>query len=85
MKDFTKTLYPEVKQLFPEGAVQVLVARSKGPGSVAPVDPTIKLVHITSGTSITCDDYASQTKNFITAMVRLRIACDKLGLAKKTA
>lgn len=76
--EFLKQIYNDVKHLFPDGAVEVLVARpailSSEPG---PIDPAVRLVHTRTGTEASCGEFPSQIENYITAAVRLRIACDK--------
>ena len=76
-KQFQMRLYEETKQLFPEGEVEVLVARSLGPGSKEPPSPAIRLIHKPTGIAVDCEQYQSQTQNRILATIRLRIACDK--------
>jgi hypothetical protein len=71
---FATKLYEQVKQLFPIGTLETLVAASGGPSSK--LDPTIQLVHIPSGLEITCGEFPSQTEKYIAAAIRLRIAVD---------
>lgn len=75
---FPGQIYPEVKQLFPDGTVQTLVSRPTGlnvqPGTL---DSAVRLVHTFTGIEITCGEFLSQIENFIAAAIRLRIACDK--------
>ncbi len=76
--DFSKQIYSEAKKLFPEGAVEVLITRATGPaGQPGKFDATVRLVHKASGIEITCNDFPSQTQNYIAAAIRLRIACDE--------
>jgi protein subunit release factor A len=79
MDNFAEAIGREARRLFPEGAVQILVARGHGPESDQPQDPVVKVVHGESGISATCRDYASQTKNLAAALIQLRIACDKIA------
>jgi hypothetical protein len=72
--DFKKQLYQDAKRLFPHGTVEALVAPPK---MFEPVDPAVHLVHTPSGVSVTCDEFESQTENYIAAAIRLRIACDE--------
>jgi hypothetical protein len=73
--EFQTCLYAEVKRLFPEGAVEVLVAR---PESFPPVDnPAVRLIHTASGIAVDCDEFPSQQQNYIAAAIRLRVACDE--------
>lgn len=76
--DFVNRIRDGVKKLFPAGAVETLVARPAGPWTPeAPHDPAIRLVHTPTGLTVTCDEFPSQTENFIAAAIRLRIACDE--------
>lgn len=72
--DLTKQIYGEVKHLFPDGAVKVRVAR---PVLSPELSVVVKLVHISTGIEVICDEFRSQTENYIAAAIRLRIACDK--------
>ena len=72
--EFQKCLYGEVKRLFPEGSVEVLVARGQ---LFQPPDPAVRLVHTPSGISVDCAEFPSQQQNYIAAAIRLRIACDE--------
>jgi hypothetical protein len=72
--DFKKQIYKDAKRLFPKGTVETLVAPPK---IFEPIDPAVRLVHKSSGVSAVCDEFESQTENFIAAAIRLRIACDK--------
>jgi len=71
--EFKKQLYEEVKRLFSEGTLEVLVAPPK---ELQPTDPAIRLVHTPTGISVDCNEYPSQIENYIAAAIRLRIACD---------
>jgi hypothetical protein len=76
--DFPRRIYDEVKRLFPDDTVQTLVSRptllSSRQGAI---DPVVRLIHTPTGIEITCDDFPSQTENYIAAAIRLRIACDQ--------
>ena len=72
--EFQACLYDEVKRLFPEGAVEVLVTRAQ---LFQAPDPAVRLVHTASGTSVDCAEFPSQQQNYIAAAIRLRIACDE--------
>jgi hypothetical protein len=76
--DFSRRIYSEVKHLFPDGAVDVQVA-SPSISSRKPtaIDPAVRLVHIPTGVEVSCSEFTSQTDNYIAAVIRLRIACDK--------
>lgn len=75
--DFQKQMYAEVKRLFPEGAVETLVARpSVSSGQEQSINPTVRLVHTATSIEVTCGDFPSQVENYIAATIRLRIACD---------
>lgn len=75
--DFQKQMYDEVKRLFPDGAVETLVARaSASGGQVHSINPTVRLVHTATGIEVTCGDFPSQIENYIAATIRLRIVCD---------
>jgi protein subunit release factor A len=75
---FPKRIYGEAKKLFPEGAVETLVARAEGPaGHQGSRDLAVRLVHSPTGIEVTCDDFPSQTENYIAAAIRLGIACDQ--------
>jgi protein subunit release factor B len=76
-EQFTKQVYEETKALFPEGAIEVFVARCRGPGSDEPLSAAVRLVHTATGISVDCDQYSSQRLNLIAATIQLRIACDK--------
>jgi hypothetical protein len=82
-ENFPTHIYYEVKRLFPENTVQVMTSPSilsSEPGAVDPVaefDPAVRLIHTPTGIEITCEDFPSQTENYIAAAIRLRIACDK--------
>jgi len=76
MDGFTRTISEEVRSLFKEGEVEVLVVRSRGPGHTGSDDSAVNVVHTSSGISVECGDYRSQAQNLITALIRLRIACD---------
>ncbi len=73
--EFQQRLYAEVKGLFPQGAIEVLVTRAQ---SFPPeYDPAVRLIHTASGIHVDCDEFPSQQENYIAAAIRLRIACDK--------
>jgi protein subunit release factor B len=74
---FQTRLYEETQQLFPEGEVEALVARSLGPGSKEPPSPAVRLIHKPTGIAVDCEQFQSQTQNCILATIRLRIACDE--------
>jgi protein subunit release factor A len=76
-KQFQMRLYEETKQLFPEAEVEVLVARSLGPGSKEPPSPAVRLIHKPTGITVDRERYQSQMQNRILATIQLRIACDK--------
>ena len=75
---FKDQVYKDATRLFPDGAVQVLVARPKFHPDSMTVDPAVRLVHTATGTEVSCSEYSSQTENFIAAIIRLRIACDEV-------
>ena len=72
LKQFQTQVYEEIKRLFPDGAVEVLVARAPGPGSNEPPSPAVRLVHRATGIAIDCDEYPSQIQNRIIATLQLR-------------
>lgn len=76
--DFSRQLYEEAKQLFPEGTIQTFVTR---PAVAQPgqLDPAVKLLHSSSGIEASCNDFPSQIENYIVAIIRLKIACDHRG------
>ncbi len=59
-EQFQMQAYEEAKRLFPNDAVEVLVARPPGPGSHEPLSAAVRLVHRATGISIDCDQYPSQ-------------------------
>lgn len=77
--NFPRQIYDESKKLFPNGDVETFVSREHpSPGTpFGAVDPAVRLVHIPTGIEITCADFPSQTENYIAAVIRLSIACDK--------
>ena len=75
---FSENLYKEARGLFPDGAVQTFVAPPKFEPIEMHIDPSVRLVHRPTGTEASCGDYSSQTENYVAAIIRLRIACDKL-------
>jgi protein subunit release factor B len=76
--NFSRRIYDEAKQLFPEGAVETLTVRPIGPGGrLDKLDPAVRLIHYATGMEATCSDFPTQTENYIAAAIRLRIACDK--------
>jgi protein subunit release factor A len=77
-QDFKRQIYDDVKKLFPDGGIEVLVAKASfSDGMAPPVDSAIRLVHKPSGLQATCGDFPSQIENYIAAAIRLRIACDE--------
>jgi protein subunit release factor A len=75
---FSKRIYQEAKKLFSEGEVETLIHRATGPaGQPGNINAGVRLVHKATGVQITCDDYPSQTENYVAAVIRLRIVCDK--------
>ena len=72
--DFKTRLYEEVKRLFPPATVDAQVG---APKMFEPPSSAVQLVHLPTGISVICDEYESQTENYIAALVRLRIACDE--------
>jgi protein subunit release factor B len=58
-KQFQMHLYEDIKRLFPEGAVDVLVVRASGPGSKEQPNAAVRLVHRATGITVDCDHYAS--------------------------
>ena len=77
-QEFKMRLYEQIKRLFPEDEIELLVARAAGPaGSGQPFDPAVRIVHKPTGKSVECNDFPSQVENRIIATLELRIACDK--------
>jgi protein subunit release factor B len=75
---FLKRIYQEAKKLFSEDEVETLIHRATAPaGQPGNISTAVRLVHKATGIQITCDDYSSQTENYVGAAIRLRIACDK--------
>jgi protein subunit release factor A len=75
---FAIAIYDDAKRLFPEGEVQVLIARAPGASS-GKLLPEVRLVHLPSGLEVICHEFPTQTENYIAAAMRLRAACDRLG------
>jgi protein subunit release factor A len=76
--EFLKRIYQEAKNLFPEGQIETLIHRAQAPaGELGKFSTAVRLVHKPTGIQITCDDYSSQTENYVAAAIRLRIACDE--------
>jgi hypothetical protein len=72
--DFKTQLYEDAKRLFPPGVVESQVA---APKMFEPPNPAVRLIHTPTGITAGCDEYESQTENYIAAAIRLRIACDE--------
>ena len=79
-KQFQMHVYEDIKRLFPEGAVDVLVAPASGPDSHKPPSAAVRLIHRATGMTVDCDQYPSQVQNRIIATLQLRIACDNRNL-----
>ena len=75
-RQFHMEVYGQTKRLFPDDAVDVLVARAPGAGSDEPLSPAARVVHRATGLSIDCERYPSQIQNRIITTLELRIACD---------
>jgi len=81
--DFTRQIYGEAKHLFAEGEVEVLVAQPSFLEALPQqLDLNVQLIHLPTGIKQTVGDFPSQMENFIAAVIRLRIACDKHYLNK---
>ena len=71
-RQFQTQVYEHTKQLFPDGAVDVLVAPAPGPSSNETPSPAVRLVHRATGLSVDCEEYPSQIQNRIIATLQLR-------------
>jgi hypothetical protein len=79
--DFSNRIYYLIKQLFPDGRVQVLVWRPViNISEPIAVNPAVRLVCTPSGIGAARNDFPSQIENFVVAAIRLRIACGKHGV-----
>jgi hypothetical protein len=70
---FANQIYAEVKSLFAEGEVEALLCKAK---DAAGCSAAVRLIHKPSGMEVVCEDFSSQTENYIAAALRLRIQCD---------
>ena len=75
-EQFKARVYEQTKRLFPDGAIEVFLARAAGPGSEEPFNPAVRVVHKETGRSAECSDFPSQVENRVVATLQLRIACD---------
>jgi len=76
--DFKRRAFDEAKKLFPDGVVEPLVRSPTFSGGLPqPPDSAVRLVHKERGIEMTCDEFPSQTENYVIAAIRLRIACDE--------
>ena len=74
--DFSRVICTEARNLFPDGAVEVLVFDPSDPAE-AKAHVAVKLIHTSSGIEASCSDFPTQIQNCALAAIRLRIACDE--------
>ena len=77
IEEFQLQVYEETKKLFPEGAVDVLVAPEPEPGSPQRASAAVRVIHKATGRVINCSHYDSRIQNRIIATLQLRVACDR--------